>query len=165
MGALKGVEMELRDCAFPNLAGVVITDKPEVAFEGVDYALLVGAQPRTKGMERGDLLMKNAEIFRTQGKALNARANGANTRVLVVGNPANTNALIASHFAPAIPPQNFSAMMRLDHNRALTQLADYAKCRVTDIERFVVWGNHSATQFPDISHATVKGKDATQVFF
>jgi len=164
MNALQGVVMELRDCAFSVVQDIVATDNPEKAFAGVDYALLVGAQPRSKGMERADLLMKNAAIFQTQGKALNARAKGPDTRVLVVGNPANTNALIASHFAPNIPPQNFSAMMRLDHNRALFQLSEYAKCKVTDIDRFVVWGNHSATQFPDISHATVKGKDATQVF-
>jgi len=164
MNALKGVVMELRDCAFPVLQDVIATDSPDVAFTGADYALLVGAQPRSKGMERGDLLMNNAQIFMTQGKALNSRAKGADTRVLVVGNPANTNALIASHFAHNIPPQNFSAMMRLDHNRALTQLAEKANCKLTDIERFVVWGNHSATQFPDISHATVGDKSASQVF-
>jgi len=163
MNALKGVVMELRDCAFPVLHDVIATDSADIAFTGADYALLVGAAPRSKGMERADLLQKNAAIFQAQGKALNSRAKGAETRVIVVGNPANTNALIASHNAPNIPPQNFSAMMRLDHNRALSQLAAQAKCQINDIERFVVWGNHSATQFPDISHATIKGKLATDV--
>lgn len=163
MNSLNGVVMELKDCAFPTLAGIIATDNAEVAFSQVDYACLVGASPRSKGMERKDLLLKNASIFAAQGKALNARAKGAATRVVVVGNPANTNALIASHNAPAIPRENFSAMMRLDHNRALTQLAEYTKSRVNDIERFVVWGNHSATQFPDISHASIKGKHATTV--
>lgn len=158
MNSLKGVEMELRDCAFPNLVDVVLTEKPEVAFEGVDYALLVGAQPRTKGMERGDLLLKNAEIFSAQGKALNAAGKGKDTRVLVVGNPANTNALIASRNAPKIPAQNFSAMTRLDHNRGLSQLAEKLHCGVSDIHNFMIWGNHSATQFPDISHASLHGK-------
>jgi malate dehydrogenase len=164
MKSLAGVVMELRDCAFPVLHDIVATDSPDAAFTGVDYAFLVGAQPRSKGMERGDLLMKNAEIFKVQGKALNSRAKGPDTRILVVGNPANTNALIASHFAPNIPAENFSAMMSLDASRALYQLSEQAKCKVTDIDRFVVWGNHSATQFPDISHATVKGKDAATVF-
>jgi len=163
MNSLAGVVMELRDCAFPVIKDIIATDNAEKAFADVDYALLVGAQPRTKGMERGDLLMKNAQIFATQGKALNARAKGADTRILVVGNPANTNALIASFNAPNIPPENFSAMMRLDHNRALAQLSTHAKCKINDIERFVVWGNHSATQYPDISHATIGGKLATQV--
>jgi len=163
MGSLKGVEMELRDCAFPNLAGVVLTDKPEVAFEGVDYALLVGAQPRTKGMERADLLLKNAEIFSVQGKALNSAAKGKDTRVVVVGNPANTNALIASRNAPKIPAENFSAMTRLDHNRGLAQLAEKLKVGVTDIQNFIIWGNHSPTMFPDISHATVNGTPVAQL--
>jgi malate dehydrogenase len=163
MNSLKGVEMELRDCAFPTLTEVVLTDKPEVAFEGVDYALLVGAQPRTKGMERGDLLLKNAEIFSTQGKALNTVAKGKDTRIVVVGNPANTNALIASRNAPKIPPENFSAMTRLDHNRGLAQLAGKTGCRVTDIQNFIIWGNHSATQFPDIEHTTICGRPAPEV--
>uniref|UniRef100_A0A6B2LA20 Malate dehydrogenase n=1 Tax=Arcella intermedia TaxID=1963864 RepID=A0A6B2LA20_9EUKA len=153
--ALKGVEMELLDCAFPTLQKVIITDSPEKAFENVDYAFLVGAQPRTKGMERGDLLMKNAEIFATQGKALNVAAKGADTRVLVVGNPANTNALIASHHARSIPKSNFIAMTRLDHNRALAQVAEKAKVPLSAISRVIIWGNHSATQFPDLSHAFI----------
>jgi len=163
MNSLKGVEMELRDCAFPSLAGVVLTDKPEVAFEGVDYALLVGAQPRTKGMERADLLLKNAEIFSVQGKALNSVGKGKDTRVLVVGNPANTNALIASRNAPKIPAENFSAMTRLDHNRGLAQLAEKLHVAVSDIQDFIIWGNHSPTMFPDISHATVHGKPVAEL--
>jgi len=157
---VKGVEMELRDAAFPVLRDIVITDSPEKAFEGIDYALLVGAQPRTAGMERGDLLLKNAEIFSTQGKALNKVAKGKDTRVIVVGNPANTNALIAQRNAPKIPPQNFSAMTRLDHNRGIAQLSQKTKTSVMDIEKFVIWGNHSATQVPDISYATIKGEPA-----
>jgi len=142
---------------------VSATSKPEKAFEGCDYALLVGAQPRVQGMERKDLLTKNAEIFSVQGKALNSFAKGAATRVVVVGNPANTNALIAAHNAPNIPIKNFSALTRLDHNRGLAQLADKAKCDISDISRFVIWGNHSATMVPDISHAYIKGKLATDV--
>jgi len=161
--ALKGVEMELDDCAFPTLRNVVSTDRPEKAFEGVDYAILVGAQPRTKGMERGDLLLKNAEIFITQGKALNVSSKKSNTRVLVVGNPANTNTLICQRTATSIPPENFQAMMRLDHNRALAQISEKTGCRVQDIERFIVWGNHSATQYPDLSHALIKGELASHV--
>jgi malate dehydrogenase len=161
--ALQGVVMELRDCAFPTLRDVIVTDNAEKAFEGVDYAILVGAQPRTKGMERGDLLKKNAEIFSVQGKAMNKTAKGKDTRVLVVGNPANTNALIAQRNAPAIPAANFMAMTRLDHNRALSQIAEKTSCLVTDIDRLVIWGNHSATQFPDVNHATIKGKLAIDV--
>jgi len=161
--ALQGVVMELRDCAFPTLRDVIVTDNPEKAFEGVDYALLVGAQPRTKGMERGDLLKKNAEIFSIQGKAMNKTAKGKDTRIVVVGNPANTNALIAQRNAPSIPASNFIAMTRLDHNRGLAQIAEKTGCLVTDIDRFVIWGNHSATQFPDINHATVKSKLAIDV--
>jgi malate dehydrogenase len=161
--ALQGVVMELRDCAFPTLRDVIITDNPEKAFEGVDYALLVGAQPRTKGMERGDLLKKNAEIFSIQGKAMNKTAKGKDTRVVVVGNPANTNALIAQRNASSIPSSNFIAMTRLDHNRGLAQIAEKTGSLVTDIDRFVIWGNHSATQFPDVNHATVKGKLAIDV--
>jgi len=163
LNALKGVEMELLDCAFPTLKQVVITDNPEKAFEGVDYALLVGAQPRTAGMERGDLLMKNAEIFSTQGKALSTSGKGAHTRVVVVGNPANTNALIASRNAKNIPPSNFMAMTRLDHNRGLAKLVEKTNCRLEDISRFVIWGNHSATQYPDLSHAFIKSDLALDV--
>jgi len=156
LNALQGVEMELRDCAFPTLRDVIVTDKPEVAFAGVDYALLVGAQPRSKGMERADLLMKNAEIFTVQGKALNAHAKGKDTRVIVVGNPANTNALIAQRNAPKIPPANFGAMTRLDHTRGLAQLSEKLQLTsTTEIKNFCIWGNHSATQFPDISHSLV----------
>jgi len=160
---LEGAVMELRDCAFPLLRNIVITDNAEKAFEGVDYALLVGAQPRVDGMERGDLLLKNAEIFSAQGKALNRTAKGADTRVVVVGNPANTNALIAQRNAPNIPPQNFSAMTRLDHNRGLSYLAEKVKCKVEDISRFIIWGNHSSTQFPDITHALIKNSPAINV--
>jgi len=155
MQSLQGVILELQDCAFPTLKGIVATDVPEKAFEGVDWALLVGASPRTKGMERGDLLTKNAEIFSIQGKALNSSAKRDNTRVVVVGNPANTNALIAQQNAPNIPPRNFSAMTRLDHNRGLSQLSSKLGVHIDDIDRFVIWGNHSATQVPDISYATV----------
>jgi len=161
--ALQGVVMELRDCAFPVLAGVTATDKAEVAFNGIDYALLVGAFPRGPGMERGDLLMKNAEIFAAQGKALDSSAKGSDTKVIVVGNPANTNALIASHNCKSIPPENFSALTRLDHNRALTQLALKAKCGISDISRFVIWGNHSSTMVPDISHALIRGELASDI--
>jgi len=153
--ALKGVEMELRDCAFPNLVDIVCTDDPHVAFEGVDYALLVGGQPRTKGMERADLLNKNAAIFSAQGKALNKAGKGKDTRVLVVGNPANTNAMIASRNAPNIPAINFSAMTKLDHNRALGQISSKIGVSVTNIHNFAIWGNHSATQFPSLLHCTI----------
>jgi len=163
MQQLKGVEMELRDSAFPNIRGIVLTDNPEVAFENVDYALLVGAQPRTKGMERGDLLQKNAEIFSVQGKALNKVGRTKDTRVVVVGNPANTNALIASANAPNIPKKNFAAMTKLDHTRGLAQLAEKLNVQTTDIKKFCIWGNHSATQFPDISHATVNDKPLREV--
>lgn len=160
--ALEGVAMELNDCAFPLLRGIVQTSDPKKAFEGADYALLVGAKPRSKGMERKDLLAENAKIFNVQGKALNDAANKT-VKVIVVGNPANTNALITSHYAPKIPKENITAMTRLDHNRGLAQLAEKAKCAVTDIERFCIWGNHSATQYPDISHTQIKGKWAPQV--
>ena len=159
LDALEGVVMELDDCAFPTLAGVVATDDANVAFEDADYALLVGARPRGPGMERKDLLEANAAIFSVQGKALNARA-GRNVRVLVVGNPANTNALIAQSNAPDLDPRNFTAMTRLDHNRAMAQLAAKTDSHVNDIERMTIWGNHSATQYPDVSHATVGGKGA-----
>jgi len=163
LNSLKGVQMELLDCAFPTLQDIVITDQAERAFEDVDYALLIGAQPRTQGMERGDLLLKNAEIFATQGKALNKVAKRDGTRVYVVGNPANTNALIASHNAPNIPAKNFIAMTRLDHNRGLAKIAEKAGCSLSDIIRFVIWGNHSATQYPDISHALIKDKLASEL--
>ena len=159
---LNGVVMELNDGAYPLLAGVVATDNAEVAFKDADFALLVGAKPRGPGMERKDLLLENAKIFSAQGKALNAAAKKS-VKVLVVGNPANTNALIASSNAPRIPAKNFSAMMRLDHNRAMSQLAAKTGKHVTDIKRMTVWGNHSATQYPDIRAATVKGKPAAKL--
>ncbi len=159
LGALKGVEMELRDCAFQTLSDVVATDDVGVAFRDTDYALLVGAKPRGPGMERKDLLLENAKIFSVQGKALNDHAS-RDVRVLVVGNPANTNALIASCNAPDLDPANFTAMTRLDHNRAISQLADRTGMPVAAIRRMIIWGNHSATQYPDISHAVVDGKPA-----
>jgi malate dehydrogenase len=159
--ALQGVVMELDDCAFPTLAGVVATDDPDVAFAASDFALLVGARPRGPGMERKDLLEANAQIFSVQGKAINEHAN-RDIRVLVVGNPANTNALIASANAPDISPANFTAMTRLDHNRAMAQLAQKTGKHVNDIRRMTIWGNHSATQYPDIHHATVAGKSAIE---
>ncbi|WP_412852305.1 malate dehydrogenase [Ectothiorhodospira shaposhnikovii] len=159
MDALRGVVMELEDCAFPLLAGTVISDKPEEAFADADYALLVGARPRGPGMERKDLLEANAAIFSVQGKALNAVAS-RQVKVLVVGNPANTNALIAQRNAPDLDPRNFTAMTRLDHNRALAQLAGKTGAATTDIRQMIIWGNHSATQYPDISQASVKGDAA-----
>jgi len=159
LGALKGVEMELLDCAFPTLAGVVATDKPEEAFADANYALLVGAKPRGPGMERKDLLMENAKIFSAQGKALNDNAH-RKVKVLVVGNPANTNALIAYSNAPDLDHARFTAMTRLDHNRALAQLALKTGTPVKDIRQMTIWGNHSATQYPDISHCLVAGKAA-----
>ncbi len=158
--ALQGVVMELNDCAFPTLAGVVATDDPNVAFKDAHYALLVGARPRGPGMERKDLLEANGAIFAPQGKALNAHAS-RDVRVLVVGNPANTNALIAQQNAPDLDPRCFTAMVRLDHNRALSQLAEKTGSHVTDIRRMTIWGNHSSTQYPDIHHASVKGKAAS----
>ncbi len=157
---LSGVVMELNDCAFPLLHGVVATDDPNVAFKDADYALLVGARPRGPGMERKDLLEANAAIFSVQGKAINAHASRG-IKVLVVGNPANTNSLIAQQNAPDIDPGQFTAMMRLDHNRAISQLAEKTGVLTTDIARMIVWGNHSATQYPDIHHATIKGQPAT----
>lgn len=159
LGALSGVAMELDDCAFPTLSGLVLSDDPEVAFADADVALLVGAKPRGPGMERKDLLTENAKIFSAQGKALNARAS-RDVRVLVVGNPANTNALIARENAPDIDPRSFTAMTRLDHNRALAQLAAKTASHARDIRRLTIWGNHSATQYPDISQATVGGQPA-----
>jgi malate dehydrogenase len=160
LGALEGVVMELRDCAFPLLDNVVTTDKAETAFRDADYALLVGARPRGPGMERGDLLLANAEIFSTQGRALNTHAS-RDVKVLVVGNPANTNALIALRNAPDLRPEQFTAMTRLDHNRALWQLAAKVDAKVTDIKKMTIWGNHSATQYPDLRNATVRGKPAS----
>ncbi len=157
MGALQGVVMELNDCAFPLVAGIVTSDDPSVAFKDVDFALLVGSKPRGPGMERADLLKDNGAIFTVQGKALNDNAN-PNVKILVVGNPANTNAFIAMKNAPDLNPRNFTSMMRLDHNRSLSQVADKTGSHSTKIEQMVVWGNHSATQFPDISYATVDGK-------
>ena len=159
LDALKGVAMELDDCAFPLLAGTVCTDDPMVAFKDTDYALLVGARPRGPGMERKDLLEANAAIFSVQGKAINAVAS-RDIKVLVVGNPANTNALIAQRNAPDINPRNFTAMTRLDHNRAMTQIAQKTGTTVNDVKRMTIWGNHSSTQYPDLHHATVDGKTA-----
>lgn len=159
LGALQGVVMELNDCAFPLLAGVVATDDASVAFKDTDYALLVGARPRGPGMERKDLLTANGAIFGPQGKALNDHAS-RDVKVLVVGNPANTNALIAQAAAPDLNPRNFTAMTRLDHNRALSQLAEKTGTHTTDVAKMTIWGNHSSTQYPDISHATVNGKAA-----
>ena len=160
--ALDGVVMELDDCAFPLLSDVITGDDAATVFDGVNVALLVGARPRTKGMERGDLLEANGAIFTVQGRALNEHA-ADDVRILVPGNPANTNALIAQSNAPDIPPARFTAMMRLDHNRAKGQLAKKAGVPVTDISRVTVWGNHSATQYPDITHARVAGRRATDV--
>jgi malate dehydrogenase len=157
--ALDGVVMEINDCAYPLLHGVVCTDEPNVAFKDADYAMLVGARPRGPGMERGDLLAENGKIFGPQGRALNDHAS-RDVKVIVIGNPANTNALIAMKSAPDLDPRQFTAMMRLDHNRALSQLANKTGVPVTGIRQMTVWGNHSATQYPDISHCTVNGKPA-----
>jgi malate dehydrogenase len=157
MQAVNGVVMELDDCAFPLLAGVVVTDDPAVAFKDADYALLVGARPRSKGMERKDLLEANGAIFTVQGKALNDHAS-RDCKVLVVGNPANTNALIAMKSAPDLPRKNFTAMLRLDHNRALSQLAARSRKPVESIEKLIVWGNHSPTMYPDFRFATAGGE-------
>jgi malate dehydrogenase len=156
---LQGVLMELNDCAFPTLNKVVATDDARVAFKDCHAALLVGARPRGPGMERKDLLLANAQIFSAQGKALNDVA-ARDVRVLVVGNPANTNALIAMKNAPSLKPQSFTAMTRLDHNRALSQLAEKTGSHVNDIQKMIIWGNHSATQYPDINHCLVKGQPA-----
>lgn len=157
--ALDGVRMELDDCALPLLAGVVCTDDADVAFGDADVALLVGAMPRKAGMERSDLLSANGGIFKPQGKALSASAK-KDVKILVVGNPANTNALIAKQNAPDLDPRRFTAMTRLDHNRAITQLAQRTATTVNDITNMTIWGNHSVTQFPDLYHAKVKGKNA-----
>ncbi len=162
MEALEGVRMELDDCAFPLLSGIVCTDDPNVAFKDTDYALLVGARPRGPGMERKDLLEANAAIFSVQGKAINDNAN-QHIKVLVVGNPANTNALITQRNAPDIDPRNFTAMMRLDHNRAKTQLAQKSGKPVTAVSNMTVWGNHSATQYPDLFNTKVNGGNAMKL--
>ncbi len=162
LGALEGVVMELDDCAFPTLAGVEIGDDARTIFDGANLALLVGARPRTKGMERGDLLSANGAIFTDQGKALNAVA-ADDIRIGVTGNPANTNALIAMSNAPDIPKERFSALTRLDHNRAISQLAAKTGASVTDIAKMTIWGNHSATQYPDIFHAEISGRNAASV--
>ncbi|MET7762254.1 malate dehydrogenase [Streptomyces sp. NPDC005393] len=160
--AAEGTAMELEDCAFPLLRGIDISDDPNVAFDGANVALLVGARPRTKGMERGDLLEANGGIFKPQGKAINDHA-ADDIKVLVVGNPANTNALIAQAAAPDVPAERFTAMTRLDHNRALSQLSKKTGVPVTEIKKLTIWGNHSATQYPDVFHAEVAGKNAAEV--
>jgi malate dehydrogenase len=160
--AAEGTAMELDDCAFPLLAGVDISDDPNQAFDGVSIALLVGARPRSKGMERSDLLEANGGIFKPQGEALNQHA-ASDIKVLVVGNPANTNCLIAKSNAPDIPAERFTAMTRLDHNRAIAQLAAKAGAQVRDISNMTIWGNHSATQYPDIFHAKVNGQNAAEL--
>ena len=159
VGALEGVRMELEDCAFPLLAGVVTTDDADLAFDGADYGLLVGAMPRKEGMERSDLLSANGAIFTAQGRAI-ATSAADDVRILVVGNPANTNALIAMNNAEGVPQERFTAMTRLDHNRAVAQLAAKAGASVADVTRMTIWGNHSATQYPDVFHAEVAGKPA-----
>ena len=159
MDALKGVAMELEDCAFPLLSDIVRTDDPNEAFGDISYALLVGARPRSKGMERKDLLEANGGIFKPQGKALSDNA-AADVKILVVGNPSNTNALIAINNAPNIPNERFTAMTRLDHNRAIAQVAAKTGTTVSDITKMTIWGNHSATQYPDLFHAEVKGQNA-----
>ena len=162
LDALKGVAMELEDCAFPLLTEIVQTDDPNVAFGDVDYALLVGSRPRSKGMERKDLLEANGAIFTVQGRALSANA-APGVRILVVGNPANTNALIAMNNAPEIPNGRFTAMTRLDHNRAKAQLAMKTGTTVNDVTKMTIWGNHSATQYPDVFHAEVRGRNAAEL--
>jgi len=159
--AVEGTAMEIDDCAFPLVAGVDISDDPNKAFDGANVALLIGARPRTKGMERSDLLEANGGIFKPQGKALNDHA-ASDIKVLVVGNPANTNCLIAKSHAPDIPAERFTSMMRLDHNRAIAQLATKVGVRVSDVTNMTVWGNHSPTQYPDIFHAKVKGENAAE---
>jgi len=162
MKALEGVVMELNDCAFPLLRGIESSDDPNVAFKDADFALLVGSRPRGPGMERKDLLEANGAIFTVQGKALSDHAS-PDVKVLVVGNPANTNCLIALNNAPNLKPEQFTAMTRLDHNRAISQLAGKAGAQVADVERMIIWGNHSSTQVPDVTHATVGGRPATEL--
>jgi malate dehydrogenase len=160
--AVSGVVMELNDCAFPTLNKVTATHDAQVAFRDCNFAMLVGARPRGPGMERKDLLLENAKIFSAQGKALDAVA-GRDVRVLVVGNPANTNALIAQRNAPSLPPKRFTAMTRLDHNRGVAQLTEKSGAPLNEVKRVIIWGNHSATQYPDLHHATVSGKPALSV--
>lgn len=160
--ALRGVKMELQDCAFPNLVGIETHDNLSAGFKDIDYALLVGAKPRGPGMERADLLKDNGKIFVSTGKALNDNAKRT-VKVIVVGNPANTNCLIAAHYAKDIPKENFTAMTRLDHNRGLTQIAEKTGSRVVDIRNFAVWGNHSPTMYPDLTYTTINGKNATNL--
>ncbi|WP_025772127.1 malate dehydrogenase [Thioalkalivibrio sp. HK1] len=160
--ALEGVAMELADCAYPLLQDVVVGSDPTAMFKDVDYAMLVGAKPRGKGMERGDLLAENGKIFAPQGRALNDHAS-RDVRVLVVGNPANTNALIAMHHAPDLKPSQFSAMTRLDHNRAVAQVAQKTNTPISQVKQVTIWGNHSATQYPDIRHAKVAGRSAMEL--
>jgi malate dehydrogenase len=162
LGTVSGVVMELHDCAFSTLNRITATDDAKVAFRDCDYAMLVGARPRGPGMERNDLLLENAKIFSAQGKALNEVAS-RDVHVLVVGNPANTNSLIAQHNAPALNPKNFTAMTRLDHNRGRAQVALKAGVAVADVRQIIIWGNHSGTQYPDLHHATVAGKPALAV--
>jgi malate dehydrogenase len=162
MKALEGVAMELSDCAFPLLAGIVLSDDPNTAFQNVNWALLVGARPRGKGMERGDLLTLNAAIFVSQGQALNHHA-ASDIRIVVVGNPANTNCLVTMYNAPDIPPARFSAMTRLDHNRAKSQLAAKAGVPVNAVKQMTIWGNHSTTQYPDACHAVIADRPAAEV--
>ena len=162
MGALDGVAMELDDCAFPLLAGLELSDDPDTAFGAANVALLVGSRPRTKGMERQDLLEANGAIFTGQGRSLNDHA-ADDLRVLVVGNPANTNCLIAMNSAPDVPGERFTAMMRLDHNRALTQVAQKLGTSINDVSRMTIWGNHSATQYPDLVHCEVPGGTAAEM--
>jgi malate dehydrogenase len=162
MDALKGVAMELEDCAFPLLHGIIRSDDPNEAFGDVSYALLVGARPRSKGMERKDLLEANGAIFTVQGKALSDNA-ASDVRILVVGNPANTNSLIAMNNAPGIPAERFTAMTRLDHNRAIAQVAAKTGTTVSDVKHMTIWGNHSATQYPDLFHAEVEGRNAAEL--
>jgi len=160
LNALNGVVMEINDCSYPLVQGVVVTDDGEKAFGDADYIMLVGARPRSKGMERGDLLTENGKIFKPQGKAISDFAS-RDVKVLVVGNPANTNALIAMNNAPNLQPSQFTAMTRLDHNRAISQVAEKTGAQVTDIKKVTIWGNHSATQYPDLNHATINGQPAT----
>ena len=162
LDALNGVVMELQDCAFPLLADIIQTDDAKVAFKDIDYALLVGARPRGPGMERNDLLEANAAIFSAQGKALNEVAS-RDVKVLVVGNPANTNAVIAQRNAPDLDPRNFTAMTRLDHNRAISQLAEKTDSTVNDVQKMIIWGNHSSTQYPDLTACTVNDKPALEL--
>jgi malate dehydrogenase len=162
LDALNGVAMELEDCAFSSLEAITVTDDPKVAFTDTDFAFLVGAKPRGPGMERSDLLIGNAAIFSTQGKALNTQAS-RDVKVLVVGNPANTNALIAMSNAPELKSNSFTAMMRLDHNRAIAQLANKANVHSSEIKQMIIWGNHSTTQYPDINHALIGGKRVNEL--